>query len=78
MSDKQDRYAHVRILENTPARTVIHFRYGQCEAENYVCANPDPATGWTDWADDVASRDVLADPASLDAYIALSAQRRSA
>jgi len=52
MSDKQDRYAHVRILENTPARTVIHFRYGQCEAENYVCANPDPATGWTDWADD--------------------------
>jgi hypothetical protein len=52
MSDKQNRYAHVRILESTPARAVIHFRYGQCEVENYVCANPDPFTGWTDWADD--------------------------
>jgi len=52
MSDKQNRYAHVRIVENTPARTVIHFRYGQCEVENYACANPDPLTGWTDWADD--------------------------
>jgi hypothetical protein len=52
MSDKQNRYAHVRIVENTPARTVIHVRYGQCEVENYVCANADPLTGWTDWADD--------------------------
>ena len=52
MSDKQNRYAHVRILENTPARTVIHFRYGQCEVEEYLCAHPDPLTGWTDWADD--------------------------
>ena len=52
MSDKQNRYAHVRILENTPARAVIHVRYGQCEVENDTCANPDPLTGWTDWADD--------------------------
>jgi hypothetical protein len=52
MSDKQNRYAHVRILENTPARTVIHVRYGQCEVEQDTCANPDPLTGWTDWADD--------------------------
>ena len=52
MSDKQNRYAHVRILENTPARAVIHVRYGQCEVEHYDCANPDPLTGWTDWADD--------------------------
>ncbi len=52
MSDKQNRYAHVRILENTPARAVIHFRYGQCEVEYYICANPDPFTGWTDVADD--------------------------
>ena len=40
MSDKQNRYAHVRILENTAARTVIHFRYGQCEVEEYLCAHP--------------------------------------
>ncbi len=52
MSDKQNRYAHVRILENTPARAVIDVRYGQCEVEHYDCANPDPLTGWTDWADD--------------------------
>jgi hypothetical protein len=52
MSDKQNRYAHVRILENTPARAVIHVRYGQCEVEHSECANPDPLTGWTDWADD--------------------------
>jgi hypothetical protein len=52
MSDKQNRYAHVRVLENTPARAVVHVRYGQCEVENYVCANLDPLTGWTDWADD--------------------------
>jgi hypothetical protein len=52
MSDKQNRYAHVRIVENTPARAVIHVRYGQCEVENDVCANPDPLTGWTDSADD--------------------------
>lgn len=52
MSDKQNRYAHVRILESTPARAVIHFRYGQCEVEHYICANPDPFTGWTDVADD--------------------------
>ncbi len=52
MSDKQNRYAHVRILENTAARTVIHVRYGQCEVEEYLCAHPDPVTGWTDSADE--------------------------
>jgi Concanavalin A-like lectin/glucanases superfamily len=52
MSDKQNQYAHVRVLESSPARTVLHFRYGQCEVERSVCANPDAETGWTDWADD--------------------------
>jgi hypothetical protein len=27
MADKQNRFAHVRILENSPARVVIHWRY---------------------------------------------------
>lgn len=27
MADKQNRYSHVRIIENTPARVVIHWRY---------------------------------------------------
>jgi hypothetical protein len=52
MSDKQNRYSHVRILESTDARAVVHWRYGLCEVVNYVCANPDPNTGWTDWADE--------------------------
>jgi hypothetical protein len=52
MSDKENRYSHVRILENTDARAVVHWRYGLCEVVNYACANPDPITGWTDWADE--------------------------
>jgi hypothetical protein len=52
MSDKQNRYAHVRILESTSARAVVHFRYGLCEVEHSACANPDPYTGWTDWGDE--------------------------
>jgi hypothetical protein len=52
MSDKHNRYAHARIIESTPARAVVHFRYGLCEVEHYICANPDPYTGWTDWGDE--------------------------
>ncbi len=52
MSDKENRYSHVRILENTDARAVVHWRYGLCEVLHYSCANPDPVTGWTDWADE--------------------------
>jgi hypothetical protein len=52
MSDKENRYSHVRIIENTDARVVVHWRYGLCEVINYSCANPDPITGWTDWADE--------------------------
>jgi hypothetical protein len=52
MSDKENRYSHVRIIENSDARTVIHWRYGLCEVQNFNCANPDPSTGWTDWGDE--------------------------
>jgi hypothetical protein len=52
MSDKQNRYSHVRILENSDARAVVHWRYGLCEVVNYTCANPDSNTGWSDWADE--------------------------
>src|SRR6266853_4920537 len=52
MSDKQNRYSHVRILESTDARAVVHWRYGLCEVVNYTCANPDSNTGWPDWADE--------------------------
>ncbi|MEM0939765.1 MAG: DUF5018 domain-containing protein [Bacteroidota bacterium] len=43
MSDKEARYSHVRVLENTPARVVVHWRYGvadlffdQCDDRNFV------------------------------------------
>jgi hypothetical protein len=52
MSDKENRYSHVRIIENTDARAVVHWHYGLCEVVNYACANPDPITGWTDSADE--------------------------
>lgn len=76
MSDKHNRYSHVRILESTPARAVIHVRYGQCEVEHTICANPDPFTGWTDWADDyytiypdgVAARKTVAWTSNFDTW----------
>ena len=52
MSDKQNRYSRVRILESTDARAVVHWRYALCEVVDYICANPDPNTGWSDWADE--------------------------
>lgn len=31
MSDKQGRYTHVRLIENTDARVVVHWRYNVCD-----------------------------------------------
>ena len=31
---------------------IIHWRYAQCECEHYEGNDPDPLTGWTDWADE--------------------------
>ncbi|MEM6964304.1 MAG: GDSL-type esterase/lipase family protein, partial [Bacteroidota bacterium] len=43
MSDKEARYSHVRLIENTPARVVVHWRYAvadvfydQCDERNFV------------------------------------------
>ncbi|MEM8894683.1 MAG: DUF5018 domain-containing protein, partial [Bacteroidota bacterium] len=43
MSDKEARYSHIRVLENTSARVVVHWRYGvsdifldQCDDRNFV------------------------------------------
>lgn len=51
MSDKESRHSHVRIIENTPARVVIHWRYALVDVK-YNGANPDKNTGWTDWTDE--------------------------
>jgi hypothetical protein len=52
MSDKQSRYSHVSILESSPARAVIHWRYALTEARNYKGSAADPDTGWFDWVDE--------------------------
>ena len=51
MSDKQCRYAHVRIIENHPARVVVHWRYALCDVL-YKIARVDEDTGWGVWADE--------------------------
>ena len=52
MSDKQERYSHVDILESNDARVVIHWRYALAEVEKYLGAWRDPQSGWFDWADE--------------------------
>lgn len=51
MSDKQARYSHVRLLENSPARIVIHWRYALTDVL-YNIGETDPITNWGDWADE--------------------------
>ncbi len=50
MSDKSSAFSHVRILENTPARVVVHWRFPLLDVE-HIMANFDEKTGWSDWAD---------------------------
>jgi hypothetical protein len=51
MSDKQNRYTHVRLIENNQARVVVHWRYALTDV-TYQIANVDPITDWGDWADE--------------------------
>jgi len=44
MADKQLRHCHVRIIENSPARVVVHWRY-PCVDVSYYCAS---RLNWTD------------------------------
>jgi len=58
MSDKQCRHAHVRIIENTEARAVVHYRYGLVDSRYYFVTAPGEAhddwvsSPWGDWADE--------------------------
>ena len=51
MSDKHNRYSHVRVIENSEARIIIHWRYALTDV-TYQIANIDPVTEWGDWADE--------------------------
>ncbi len=50
MGDKQARYTHVRIIENTAARVVIHWRYALAGIKHQLL--PEDEYGWSDWADE--------------------------
>ena len=50
MSDKSSAYSHVKVIENTPARVVVQWRFPLLDVE-HVMANFDEKTGWSDWAD---------------------------
>jgi hypothetical protein len=51
MLDPRCRFSHVRIIENTPARVVVHWRYCPTAAnKNHSQVNP--VSGWEDWVDE--------------------------
>jgi hypothetical protein len=50
MSDKESYTNHARIIENTPARVVVHWRYPLIDVL-HVTANYNEDTGWGDWSD---------------------------
>ena len=50
MSDKESFYNRARILENTPARVVVHWRFPLIDV-HHTRANVDEETGWSDMAD---------------------------
>lgn len=51
MQDRHCRFSHVRIIENTEARVVVHWRYALVSAYNNTW-RPDPKTGWECWIDE--------------------------
>lgn len=51
MLDPRCRMSHVRIIENTPARVVVHWRYCPTSANgNHSQVNA--VSGWEDWVDE--------------------------
>ncbi len=51
MQDRHCRFSHVRIIENTPARVVIHWRYAPVSSKNRTW-KVDPKTEWECWVDE--------------------------
>ncbi len=51
MLDPRCRFSHVRIVENTAARVVVHWRYLPTSA-NSNHSQVNPISGWEDWVDE--------------------------
>jgi Concanavalin A-like lectin/glucanases superfamily len=52
MSDKHCAYSHVRIIESSDARVVVHWRYALVDVYGNR-PRRDPVSGWTDFSDEV-------------------------
>ncbi|MEM6542543.1 MAG: LamG domain-containing protein [Bacteroidota bacterium] len=51
MSDKKSKYSTVKIVESTPARVVVQWRYALVDVVG-TFAFEDPTTGWGDWTNE--------------------------
>ncbi len=51
MQDRHCRFSHVRIIENSDARAVVHWRYAPVSSHDHTW-HPDPKTGWEAWVDE--------------------------
>jgi hypothetical protein len=51
MLDPRCCFSHVRIVENTPARVVVHWRYCPTSANNNH-SQVNTVSGWEDWVDE--------------------------
>jgi len=51
MQDRHCRFSSVRIIENTDARVVVHWRYALVSSNNNTW-RVDPKTGWECWIDE--------------------------
>jgi hypothetical protein len=51
MQDRRCRYSHVRIIENNPARVVVHWRYAPVSSHDHLWRE-DPKTGRACWVDE--------------------------
>jgi len=51
MQDIHCQYSHVRILESTPARAVVHWRYAPVSSRDHRWP-ADERTGWDWWVDE--------------------------
>ncbi len=51
MQDPKCLYSHVRIIENTPARVVVHWRYAPVSSYNHLW-QVNEKTGWGVWVDE--------------------------
>lgn len=51
MQDRHCRFSHVRIIETSDARSVVHWRYALVSSHDHLWM-PDPKTDWGCWVDE--------------------------